>query len=224
MSPPLLRCLGLGKTISDIPQIELFRHVDFEIFKGQSAAIIGASGSGKTTLLHLMALLDRPSSGVIEIEGKAVSVDDGDAMRRHLFGIVFQAFNLVEDWSCLNNVLLPAFICGDQLLSARSRAEQLLQRMGLTERIDTLARSLSGGEKQRLCMARALLRRPKLILADEFTGNLDRATSIAVQDLLFELIEREQLALILVTHDEELAKRCMRCYRLCDGILRESPK
>lgn len=223
MSPPLLRCLGLGKTLSDNSQIELFQHVDFEIFKGQSAAIIGASGSGKTTLLHLMALLDRPSSGVIEIEGKAVSVDVGDAMRRQL-GVVFQAFYLVEEWSCLDNVLLPAFICGDQLLSARSRAAQLLQSMGLTDRIDALARSLSGGEKQRLCMARALLRRPKLILADEFTGNLDRATSIAVQDLLFEQIKREEAALILVTHDEELAKRCMRCYRLCDGILREIPK
>lgn len=221
MPPPFLRCRNLTKSMPDSSGVKILKGIDFEIDLGQSFAIIGASGSGKTTLLHLLALLERPSDGAIEFLGKRVTVADGDQMRRHLLGVVFQAFYLIEGWSVLDNVMLPALICGDQLPPAHRRAEQLLEQMHLDHRKKALAQTLSGGEKQRLCMARALLRRPKLILADEFTGNLDSATSIDIQNLLFEQIKNEGSALILVTHDQKLAQRCQRCYQLSEGSLSE---
>lgn len=220
MTTSLMRVHQLRKMYTDPERIEILKGIDFAIAAGETLAIIGTSGEGKTTLLHHLALLEAPTSGWIEIEGKVVHPIDGTLIRRDLLAIVFQFYHLIESWTALDNALLPAMIAGDRLDEATDRCHELLHRLQLNHRAHTFAGLLSGGEKQRLCLARALLRRPKLLLADEFTGNLDRDTAKLVADLLFEQIAFENAALILVTHDLDLAKRCQRHLRIEGGQLR----
>lgn len=224
MFPPLLGCSALRKTICDPNPIEILKGINFQIREGETVAITGTSGTGKTTFLHLLALLDSPSRGTIQIRGKNVDGSQGALWRRQYMALVFQGFYLIDEWTALNNALLPALICGDLNQNAKERGKELLVRMGLEKRMRTRASALSGGEKQRLSLARALLRRPKVILADEVTGNLDKETSLSVQNALFEQVELEKSALILVTHDENLAQRCQRGYRLQEGKLSEFSK
>ena len=194
--------------------------VTFAVDPGASIAIVGASGSGKTTLLGLLAGLDRPTSGDIRIDGAALSTLDEDAlaaMRQRLLGFVFQSFQLLPALTALENVMLPLELAA--LPDAQARAKMWLDRVGLARRITHYPRQLSGGEQQRVAIARAFAGEPKLLMADEPTGNLDGATGVEVADLMFRLNREHGTTLVLVTHDVTLAARCGRRLSLAAGRL-----
>jgi putative ABC transport system ATP-binding protein len=201
-------------------RVDVLRHVDLGVAAGERVAIAGPSGSGKTTLLLLLAGLERPSSGLVALDGVALEGLDPDALadlRRDRIGIVFQSFHLVPSLSALDNVALPLEIAGRR--DARRRARELLGKVGLAGRVGHYPSQLSGGEQQRVAIARALVHAPQLVLADEPTGNLDGETGAAVGELLFELNEAARTTLVLVTHDLDFARRCDRVLRLHEGRL-----
>jgi lipoprotein-releasing system ATP-binding protein len=200
--------------------VEVLRDLSFEITTGQSLAIVGPSGSGKSTLLHLIGTLDKPSSGKIELGGEdpfTLTEPQLAKFRNQSIGFVFQDHHLLPQYSVLENVLIPtlAFRNGDQ--DPEKRGRELLQRVGLAHRLDHLPAELSGGERQRVAVARALINAPQLLLCDEPTGNLDRATANTVASLLFELHREQRNILIIVTHSLELAARCQRRFELVEG-------
>lgn len=203
-------------------RIEVLRGVSFEAQAGQSVAILGQSGSGKSTLLALLAGLDRPSEGSIRVGDQDVAALDEEGLARfrarHL-GIVFQQFHLMNDLTALENVALPLELAGEA--EAEERAREALVRVGLDARTRHFPRQLSGGERQRVAIARALVVKPRVLLADEPTGNLDVETAQPVADLMFELAESANTILLVVTHSEELARRCARRLRLRNGLLQE---
>jgi putative ABC transport system ATP-binding protein len=209
--------------------LTILDRVSFRIEAGETAAIVGASGSGKSTLLGLLAGLDRPSSGHISIFGQALEPMDEDARaawRATHLGFVFQSFQLLPQMTALENVMLPLELAGRR--DAVGVARQLLERVGLGERINHYPRTLSGGEQQRVALARAFAPRPALLLADEPTGSLDAVTGERVADLMFELNRESGSTLVLVTHDEALASRCGLKLRVHAGRLdsverREAP-
>jgi putative ABC transport system ATP-binding protein len=210
---------GLSKRVK-LPDHELtiLREVSFRIAAGESLAIIGASGSGKSTLLGLLAGLDLPSEGFVALEGRRLDALDEDGrarLRGECVGFVFQSFQLLPSLTALENVMLPLELVGAEDADARARA--ILARVGLEERLDHYPRQLSGGEQQRVALARAFVTRPRILFADEPTGNLDTDTGRAVADLLFELNAQAGTTLVLVTHDERLAARCGRHIRLAGG-------
>jgi len=185
---------------------------------GEAVAVVGASGSGKSTLLGLLAGLDTPSSGSVRLDGAdlfALDEDGRAALRARLLGFVFQSFQLLPALNALENVMLPLELAGEA--GAESHAREMLTRVGLAERLRHYPKILSGGEQQRVALARAFVTRPKLLLADEPTGNLDAATGAGVIDLMFELNEQARTTLVLVTHDEAIARRCARQIRLVAG-------
>lgn len=187
---------------------------------GEALAITGPSGSGKSTLLHLIGTLDRPSSGVIRINGaEPLTFDDTELarFRNREMGFIFQDHHLLPQYSVLENVLVPTLAFGGGGAGTPERARELLDRVGLSERLDHLPAEISGGERQRVAIARALVNGPSLLLCDEPTGNLDRHTATAITDLLFELHEQEGTMLIAVTHSLELAERFPRRVELVDG-------
>lgn len=198
--------------------VEILRGVDLSVETGQSVAIVGPSGSGKTSLLMVMAGLERATSGSVKITGHDFSALDEDALalvRGADIGIVFQSFHLVATMTALENVALPLEFAGRA--DAFARAEQLLSEVGLSARIDHFPAQLSGGEQQRVALARALAPSPKIILADEPTGNLDGQTGEQVIDLLFAMHERRGVTMVLVTHDPQLAEKCQRVVHMLDG-------
>jgi putative ABC transport system ATP-binding protein len=204
-------------------RVQVLDGVDLDVCAGERVAITGPSGSGKTTLLLLLAGLEKPSSGSVELDGRRVDHLDPDQLadlRRDSIGVVFQSFHLVPSLNALENVALPLEIAGRG--DARARARSLLATVGLTERLAHYPSELSGGEQQRVAIARALSHSPKLVLADEPTGNLDDRTGEAVAELLFEMNERERSTLILVTHNAALAARCGRTLRLHEGTLTDA--
>lgn len=192
--------------------------VNLSIAKGEAAAIVGSSGSGKSTLLGLLAGLDQPSSGKVFIDNVdlfALDEDGRAAARAANIGFVFQAFQLLPNLTALENVMLPLELVGAD--NAKSRAQDVLQRVGLAQRLTHYPRQLSGGEQQRVAIARAFAPQPKLLFADEPTGNLDKATGARVIDLLFEMNRERGATLVLVTHDEGLAVRCAHRLELDAG-------
>ncbi len=202
--------------------VEVLRGVSFEMAQGQQLALTGPSGSGKSTLLHLIGTLDTPSVGTIEINGEnpfEFSEPRLARFRNQVIGFVFQDHHLLPQYSVLENVLIPtlAFKRRDAEIEARARA--LLEGVGLSHRLSHRPAALSGGECQRVAVARALINRPSLLLCDEPTGNLDRATADTVISLLFELHRTEKNILIVVTHNLELAERFERRFELADGIV-----
>lgn len=206
-------------------RIDILRDVDLQVGRGESVAIAGPSGSGKTTLLLLLAGLERPARGTVVLDDVALGELDRDRLadlRRDHIGIVFQSFHLVPSLSALDNVALPLEIAGRR--DARARARTLLDKVGLGARLAHYPAQLSGGEQQRVAIARALVHGPKLVLADEPTGNLDDHTGEAVGKLLFDLKRDAGTTLMLVTHDLEFAGRCDRVLRLHDGALTEAPR
>ena len=208
MSEPILQARALVKTYpSGDRRIEVLRGVDFAVGAGESVSIRGESGCGKSTLLHLLAGLDKPDTGELVWDGRAGATA---ARRARFLGMVFQAYYLIPELDARQNVLMAARIAGRLDGEARARANDLLRRVGLSERAHHLPAHLSGGERQRVALARALINRPRVILADEPTGNLDEATGNAVMDLLLDLCAQEQVALVLVTHNKEHAARTAR--------------
>ena len=203
-------------------RLEVLTNVNLEVTDGDTVAIVGPSGSGKTTLLVLLAGLELPAEGSVRLDGRALDELDEDALadlRRDHIGIVFQSFHLVPSLTALGNAALPLEIAGAE--DSRARAQAMLERVGLGGREDHYPAQLSGGEQQRVAIARALVHAPKLLLADEPTGNLDLRTGETIIDLLFELNADSGSTLILVTHDEALARRCQRVVRLHEGQLIE---
>ena len=203
-------------------------NVNLDIKRGESVAIIGKSGSGKSTLMHLLALLDKPTSGTIEISGKdstKLKNRQINRLRNRRFGFVFQQFFMNSRDSVLNNVMLPLRIAGIKPSERKRRALEALEIVDLADKAKSRANDLSGGQKQRVCIARALVNNPAVIFADEPTGNLDSTTGKLVEDLLFSLNKEKDITLIIVTHDEDLANRCHRQIHITDGqLLAEPPK
>ncbi|NYT46688.1 MAG: ABC transporter ATP-binding protein [Candidatus Methanofishera endochildressiae] len=211
----------LSKTVSSNNNpLTILSSVSFRIKPAESVAIMGTSGSGKSTLLSLLAGLDVASSGFIEILGQSMSELDEDgraALRNQVIGFVFQSFQLLPNLNALENVMLPLELAGDK--NARQLASDLLDRVGLSSRLTHIPSQLSGGEQQRVALARAFVTQPKILFADEPTGNLDSTTGDNIIDLLFELNKEKQTTLVLVTHDLRLAERCQRIIELKAGCI-----
>lgn len=211
----------LGKSVMTSDGIlHILSSLNLRIKSGESIAIVGESGSGKSTLLGLLAGLDTPSTGSIKINGVELTTlnEDGRAALRHeLIGFVFQSFQLLPSLTALENVMLPLELTGDK--QAKATALALLERVGLAQRLNHRPKQLSGGEQQRVALARAFVTQPKILFADEPTGNLDSKTGAKVVDLLFELNAEHETTLILVTHDQHLAAKCARMIRLDAGVM-----
>jgi putative ABC transport system ATP-binding protein len=203
-------------------RFEALKGVSFDIAEGESVAIVGKSGSGKSTLMHVLALLDAPTTGTVELEGVDTSTLKGGRLNRtrnKTFGFVFQQFFLTSSSSVLENVVLPMKIAGVPRGERRRRGLAALEQLELADKAKNKALNLSGGQKQRTVIARALVNDPRIIFADEPTGNLDTATGAVVEDILFSLNRENGITLIVVTHDEELAARCDRRIVIRDGLI-----
>ena len=217
MSDPVLHASGVHKAfVSGDGQLQVLRGLDLTVRAGETISIRGESGSGKSTLLNLLAGLDTADGGTIEWSG---STDTGARRRATYLGIVFQSFYLIPELDALQNVVMAARIAGVSVATAATRAKALLARVGLAARLDHLPSHLSGGERQRVAVARALMNSPRLLLADEPTGNLDEQTGAAIIDLLLGVCAETQTALVLVTHNATHAARCSRALTLHDGRL-----
>ncbi len=214
----LVRLRGVSKGYGEGERrVQVLQGLDLEVRRGELLAVVGPSGVGKSTLLHLVGLLDRPDGGSIELDGRDVSGLDPEAragMRNRFIGFVFQYHYLLDELDARDNVALPLRIAGRPAGEARRRAVELLERVGLGGRIDHFPDQLSGGEQQRVAVARALAMGPALLLADEPTGNLDRKNAEMLFSLVRELHLKEGLTSVIVTHNEEMAGRCDRVFRL----------
>ncbi len=220
-TPPIIVTKNLGKAVSTSEGVlHILSSVDLIIKSGESIAIVGESGSGKSTLLSLLAGLDTPSSGSVEINGRDITRldEDGRALiRKELISFVFQSFQLLSGLSALENVMLPLELIGNK--DAKTVALAFLDRVGLSHRLHHNPKQLSGGEQQRVALARAFVTQPAILFADEPTGNLDSKTGAHIIDLLFELNQELRTTLVLVTHDPSLAARCLSTIRLDCGKL-----
>jgi lipoprotein-releasing system ATP-binding protein len=214
----VIRAEGVAKSYgSGATRLVVLDELDLEVSAGEMLAVVGPSGVGKSTLLHLIGLLDRPDEGVIEIDGSATGGLDGAAraeLRNRTIGFVFQHHHLLDELDAVDNIGLPLRIAGSGSREARRRASELLDAVGLADRGHHFPDQLSGGEQQRVSVARALAMAPKVLLADEPTGNLDRANSDRLFELVSELHLKAGLTSIIVTHNEEMARRCDRIFRL----------
>lgn len=205
-------------------KFDALKGVTFDINEGESIAIVGKSGSGKSTLMHLLALLDTPTSGTITINGtKAGEIGNRELnkLRNETFGFVFQQFFLTPNATVLDNVILPLVIAGTPAKKAKERGMEVLRQVQLEDKANNKATDLSGGQKQRAVIARALANKPKIIFADEPTGNLDTNTGAIIEDILFTLQREQGITLIVVTHDSDLASRCDRSISIKDGLIVE---
>jgi len=220
-SDPIVQAKGLTRTVTTgSSTLTIVNDVSIDIHSGEAIAIIGASGSGKTTLLALLAGLDVPSAGRVLIDGHDLSVMDEDGrarVRRDRVGFVFQSFQLLPALTAIENVMLPLELAGNA--DARERSKAILDRVGLANRLHHYPRQLSGGEQQRVAIARAFAPQPKVVFADEPTGNLDAATGQEIISQMFELNRERGTTLVLVTHDQNLAKHCQRRLELAAGHL-----
>ncbi|MCC5856840.1 MAG: lipoprotein-releasing ABC transporter ATP-binding protein LolD [Ectothiorhodospiraceae bacterium] len=219
----VLRCSNVGKTFTEGPSpVQVLRNVNLSVAKGEQLAIVGRSGSGKSTLLHILGGLEQPTEGDVEIAGEAVyrlgNAERGRLRNRNL-GFIYQFHHLLPEFTALENVAMPLLIRRESAAVARQAAVALLERVGLGPRMEHKPAELSGGERQRTAIARALVTRPRCVLADEPTGNLDSQTADAVFELLQELNREEGTSLVLVTHDSALAARMERTLSMDDGRL-----
>ena len=221
MSAAIIEVDQLGKEVrSGEGVLTILHEISFAVTAGEAVAVVGASGSGKSTLLGLVAGLDTPTAGTVRVDGQDIgrlSEDERAGLRGRLLGFVFQSFQLLPALTALENVMLPLELAGHG--DAASQAGAMLRRVGLGQRLGHYPKHLSGGEQQRVALARAFAVRPKLLLADEPTGNLDAATGGEIIDLMFAMNREAGTTLVLVTHDEALAARCGRVLRLAGGRL-----
>lgn len=200
--------------------LNILRGLDFEVVNGEAVCILGASGAGKSTFLHILGTLDRPSRGTVYFNGEdlfAKSDSELSAFRSKKLGFVFQFHHLLSEFTALENVMMPGRIAGLNVNDCKSRALGLLDYLGLAQRLSHYPSQLSGGEQQRVAIARSLFHRPQLLLADEPTGNLDSENSLKIQELFFQLKEEMGLTLIVVTHDTRFASRFPRSVKMADG-------
>ena len=220
---PGVAVIGLTKSFQkNAVTVDVLRGVDLQVERGSSVAIMGASGAGKSTLLHVLGGLERPTAGRVEIGGQDVYAASEHAraeLRNRQVGFVFQFHHLLPEFSALENVMMPALIARESERAARERATGLLEEVGVGHRLTHRPGELSGGEQQRVSLARALVMSPALVLADEPTGNLDVSTGERVFDLLLDMNGRRGTTLVVVTHNPELAARMERCFRMLDGRL-----
>lgn len=220
---PVLACKGLRKVYGEGDRtLEVLSDITLEVATGERVAVTGSSGSGKTTLLNLLGGLDRPTAGAVTVNGQSL-VDLSEAergrLRNRALGFVYQFHHLLGEFSALENVAMPLLIGGVAIAEAKQRAQDMLERVGLSGRLDHKPSQLSGGERQRVAIARALVTSPACVLMDEPTGNLDRHTAANIQALIRELNEALQISFVIVTHDETLAASMDRTLRLQDGRL-----
>jgi len=215
----VLTARSIGKIVkSGTSDLAILREIDLEVTRGEAVAVVGASGSGKSTLLAILAGLDTPTSGVVELDGQDIFSMNEDLraeLRGRAVGFVFQSFQLLPALTALENVMLPLELSSEE--KAEELARQTLVRVGLGERLQHYPKHLSGGEQQRVALARAFVVRPKLLLADEPTGSLDAEAGAEIIQLLFEMNREYGTTLVMVTHDESLAARCGRIVRLAAG-------
>lgn len=219
---PILKAQAIHKAFYNPLSIQILRGVDLTIMRGDTIAILGRSGEGKSTLLQILGTLESACSGSLEIANQTVNNFNKSKIRNKNLAFIFQSFHLLEDYTALENVLMPASIARNNISQgsfAYTRACQLLEKVGLDARRHFNTKLLSGGEKQRVAIARALCNDPDIIFADEPTGNLDKQTSQHIHNLLLDLAHTQGKALIVVTHDTDLAAMCSRRFRLCEGVL-----
>jgi lipoprotein-releasing system ATP-binding protein len=223
MTNPILQSKGLQKTYAGL-DVAVLNGIDLDVQAGEQVAIVGTSGSGKSTLLHLLGGLDAPSAGQVSILGKSLAemneTKRGE-LRNQSLGFVYQFHHLLPEFTALENVAMPLLIRRTPREEAMASAAEILKKVGLAHRMEHMPGELSGGERQRAAVARALVTKPKCILADEPTGNLDRLTAHALFDLLMEINQTQGVALVVVTHDLELSAKLKRQYKLVDGQLFE---
>ena len=221
MTNPILQSIGLKKTYAGL-DVAVLNGIDLDVQAGEQVAIVGTSGSGKSTLLHLLGGLDASSAGQVSILGKSLAemneTKRGE-LRNQSLGFVYQFHHLLLEFTALENVAMPLLIRRTPREEAMASAAEILKKVGLAHRMEHMPGELSGGERQRAAVARALVTKPKCILADEPTGNLDRLTAHAVFDLLLEMNQTQGVALVVVTHDLELSAKLKRQYKLVDGQL-----
>ncbi|OIQ48109.1 MAG: lipoprotein releasing system, ATP-binding protein [Gammaproteobacteria bacterium MedPE] len=226
MNKPLLTCTGISKTYQDGDnQVNVLSSLDLTLNSHELLAITGRSGSGKSTLLHLLGTLDEPSSGEILFNGQDIhrlNKSKQAAFRNQSLGFIYQFHHLLAEFSALENVMMPLLIAGESQQQAKLRAVEMVQSVGLSERAHHKPSQLSGGERQRIAIARALVNRPALVLADEPTGNLDSENALAIFELLKSLRDQQGTSFVVVTHDNELANRLDRVVNLSSGSLASS--
>lgn len=226
MAPPLeARDLEKRFVSGDGSELHILRGVGLRLSVGEAVAVVGASGAGKSTLLHILGALNRPTGGEVFLGGHPVAGLDDEAlaaMRSRHVGFVFQFHHLLREFTALENVMMPALVAGTPLRNAQAAARELLDAVGVRGRDGHKPRQLSGGEQQRVAVARALVNQPLVLLADEPSGNLDSHTSDRLHDLLFRLREERGLSMVIVTHNQDLAGRAHRVLRMEDGRLDES--
>lgn len=219
----LLECRGIRKVYREGSlDTEVLKGVSFDIDKGELVSIVGSSGSGKSTLLHILGALDDATQGEVDFLGQnlsALSSNKQAALRNKHLGFVYQFHHLLADFTALENVAMPLLIGGTKVTEAKQAAKALLEKVGLSHRMDHRPSELSGGERQRVAIARALVNKPDLVLADEPTGNLDHNTALAIYDLMRELNKESNIAFLVVTHDNELAAKMDRQMHMQDGLL-----
>ncbi|HTL51229.1 MAG TPA: ABC transporter ATP-binding protein [Planctomycetota bacterium] len=225
---PIVQAIGLKRAYPQGREMRtVLTGVDLSVKAGETVAILGRSGSGKSTLLHLLGLLDRPGEGVVRVLGEDTAGWSGSRLagaRNTTIGFVFQLFHLMPEFNVLENIVMPSRYRAPMAsapAAAIERARWLIGKLGLDGQIAQRPHTLSGGERQRTAIARALINKPRLLLCDEPTGNLDRAQGEAIMQLIFDLAVEEQFALVVVTHDEELARRCGRTLVMREGHLSE---
>ena len=225
MDNPIIQIQGVHKYyVLDGVQVHALRGIDLTVSQGDFLAIMGPSGSGKSTLMNILGCLDIPDEGGYRLHGKDVTHMDSDALatlRNREIGFVFQSFNLLPRTTAIENVETPLIYAGVNKKERRQRANDILHRMGLGDRLHHLPNQLSGGEQQRVAIARALITSPSLLLADEPTGNMDTSTSHEIMDILCQLNQEEGLTILLITHEAEIAARATRSLTLRDGQLEE---